>query len=348
MSISATANALRRAREIGKSWILSPKRVPFGNSISLGTKQVATCTKAVNNCSSPRKSNNVISLGSINKIDVLEGLKQLPSESCDILLSDPPYNIGKNFKVTKDRMKMEDYLIWCDRWLTEGIRVLKPYGTMFVFGYSEILAHLSVRIPIKHRWLIWHYTNKNTHGGNFWHRSHESIICAWKATPIFNIDSVREPYSENFLKGTAGKVRPATEGRFTKGKRITVYKAHERGALPRDVIKIPALAGGAGALERYFLCHDCGDVYRPKDLRNHRDHNIEKHPTQKPLKLIDRLIKSAKPLKKGLVISLFSGSGTDCVAAMANDMDYIAFDLNEDYIRIANKRIADFKASSKY
>ena len=109
------------------------------------------------------------------------------------------------------------------------------------------------------------------------------------------------------------------------------------------MLKIPALAGGAGAAERYFICHTCQDVYSPKDLKKHEGHRIEKHPTQKPIRLIDRLIKSAKPIENGLLVSLFSGSGTDCVAAMRNKMEYVGFDLNPVYIRIANVRIANLR-----
>jgi site-specific DNA-methyltransferase (adenine-specific) len=52
------------------------------------------------------------------------------------------------------------------------------------------------------------------------------------------------------LNGAAGKIRKGTLGRFSNGNKETIYKAHEGGALPRDVIKTPALAGGAGMNER--------------------------------------------------------------------------------------------------
>ena len=71
-------------------------------------------------------------------------------------------------------------------------------------------------------------------------------MCCYKDKPIFNRDHVREPYTETFIKNAAGKVRKSTVGRFSKGDKETIYNAHESGALPRDVIKIPAIAGGAG------------------------------------------------------------------------------------------------------
>ena len=94
------------------------------------------------------------------------------------------------------------------------MRILKPGGSMFIYGYSETLAHLSVQIPLEKRWLIWSYTNKNSPAVKFWQRSHESIIHTWKDKPIFNTDDVRVPYSDAFLKGSAGNKRKPTEGRF--------------------------------------------------------------------------------------------------------------------------------------
>jgi len=276
----------------------------------------------------------------INKIilgDAIAELKKLPDESCDVIVIDPPYNIGKNFGNNGDKRELSEYVAWCKEWINECIRVMKPTGTMFIYGFSEILAHLSVEIPIKKRWLIWHYTNKNVASLNFWQRSHEAIICAWKDKPTFNRDAVREPYTEGFLNGAAGKVRQGTVGRFSKGGLETVYNAHSDGALPRDVIKIAALAGGAGMVERWFLCKTCDDVFEPRQLQKHDKHEIIKHPTQKPLELSRKLVLSAMPKKDGVILVPFVGTGSECVATKELGQSYIGFEINPDYIRIAEK-----------
>ena len=282
----------------------------------------------------------------LNKIilnDAVEELKKLPDDSCDVIIIDPPYNIGKDFGNNIDRREFGEYIRWSKSWIDQAIRVLKPTGTLFIYGFSEILAYLSVEIPINKRWLIWHYTNKNVASLNFWQRSHESIICAWKDRPIFNKDSVREPYTEGFLNGAAGKIRKATAGRYSSGGQETVYKAHEGGALPRDVLKIPALAGGAGMNERWFICKTCDGVFAPRELKKHLDHITEKHPTQKPLELCRKLIKSAMPEKDGVVLVPFVGSGAECAAAKELGYNYIGFEINPDYVRIAEKAIASVK-----
>jgi len=283
----------------------------------------------------------------LNKIilgDAVKELKKLPNESCDVIIIDPPYNIGKNFGNNSDKRELTDYVSWCKKWINESIRIMKSSGTIFIYGFSEILAHISVELPINKRWLVWHYTNKNVASLNFWQRSHEAIICAWKDDPVFNKDKVREPYTEGFLNGAAGKVRKGTAGRFSSSGKATIYNAHKRGALPRDVIKIPALAGGAGMNERWFICKTCkGKVFEPKELKKHRDHEIIKHPTQKPLKLSRKLIMSAMPKKDGVVLVPFVGTGSECVAAKELGQSYIGFEINPDYIKLAEKFLENTK-----
>lgn len=276
--------------------------------------------------------------------DAIAELRKLPDESCDIVIIDPPYNIGKDFGNNSDKRELKEYITWSKEWINECVRTLKPAGTMYIYGFSEILAYLSVELPIPKRWLIWHYTNKNVASLNFWQRSHEAIICAWKDKPMFNRDAVREPYTEGFLNGAAGKVRAGTVGRFSKGNKETIYKAHVGGALPRDVIKVPALAGGAGMTERWFLCKTCDGVFEPRLLQKHKEHEIIKHPTQKPLELSRKLILSSVPNKNGVVLVPFVGTGSECVAAKELGHSYVGFELNPDYIKIANTRIKFTKA----
>lgn len=275
--------------------------------------------------------------------DVMEGLKKIEDSSINVIICDPPYNIGKDFLASKDNLSMHDYKEWSNTWLKEFHRVLTKDGVAFVYGFSEILAHLLVLAENNQfniRWLIWHYTNKNVPSLNFWQRSHESILCIYKEKPIFNKDDVREEYTETFLKNSVGKTRKSTIGRFSDGSKSTIYKAHEQGALPRDVIKIPALAGGAGLKERWFFCKNCNQAFSPIEAKNHKDHETIKHPTQKPLLLTEKLLKASLPKihKKyiGKVLIPFAGSGSECVACKKLKVDFIAFDNSPIFIQLAN------------
>jgi len=252
--------------------------------------------------------------------DSIQILPTLKAESAQIIIADPPYNIGKDFGNDSDKQPMDEYLLWCEKWIKECLRVLKPNGTMFIYGFSEILALILSKVPhnINRRWIVWHYTNKNVPSLNFWQRSHESIIVLWKSDKVFHRDDIREAYTEGFLNGSAGKERTATKGRFSKGDKKTTYKAHANGALPRDVIKIAALAGGAGVKERVD------------------------HPTQKPLALCDKLIRSCKQSPTdGYVLVPFAGSGSECLAAKKNGLPFIGIELNHDYVKLINERLTD-------
>jgi site-specific DNA-methyltransferase (adenine-specific) len=252
--------------------------------------------------------------------DCLSGMKQLQDETVDIIICDPPYNIGKDFGNKSDKQDTIKYFEWCDEWINECFRVLKPKGTMYIYGFSETLAFIRVRINTEYyvRWLVWHYTNKVTPTLNFWQRTHESILCCSKdKRPTFNRDEVREPYTKSFFKSD-GKERKETIGRFSKGDKKTVYKAHANGALPRDVIKLPALAGGAGKKERVD------------------------HPTQKPIALCETLLKASMNINEDtFLIVPFAGSGSECVAAKKMGIHFIAYEINEEYVELCNERLKD-------
>ncbi len=188
--------------------------------------------------------------------DVISALKKInDADVFDVVIADPPYNIGKNFGNNSDCRTLDEYLLWCDQWIEECLRLAKPCAPVYIYGFAEVLAHVAVRYPLeKQKWMVWHYTNKTVPTMKFWQRSHESILCLWKGDkPKINVDAVREEYTDTFLKNAAGKVRKETHCRYsTKGKK-TIYQAHPKGALPRDVLKVPALAGGAGFFRKMVL-----------------------------------------------------------------------------------------------
>jgi len=246
--------------------------------------------------------------------DCIIGMKKIPNESVDCVIADPPYNIGKDFGNDSDCRSLTEYIKWCKKWIKECLRILKPSGTFYIYGFSEILASIRFNITCNVRWIIWHYTNKTIPKLNFWQRSHESILVCWKDSYIFNTDDVREEYTDNYKKAS-GKTRKNTNGRF--GNKKTTYNVNPMGALPRDVIKIPALAGGAGKKERV------------------------NHPTQKPLELCKKLLLACynKEIKNNILVVPFCGSGSECLAGQLCGYDYIGYELNQEYIELAKKRL---------
>lgn len=276
-------------------------------------------------------------LNRVHHADFLEAGPLLAPERFDVVIADPPYNIGKDFGVNKDSLPLEEYVHWSLDWLDVCFDLVKDDGVVYLYGFPEIVAHIAVRLPLdKQKWLVWHYTNKTVPHLKFWQRSHETILCLWKGRrPELRIDNVREEYTEGYKK-CIGKVRKDTAGRYSRGGAHTLYNGHEKGALPRDVIKQPALAGGAGRRERLFMCRDCGGaVVHPRDRDKHEGHVLEKHPTQKPMELTRRLLLSAVDPGAGKVLIPFSGTGSECVVSKQLGLDFVGFDTNSKYVEFA-------------
>ena len=252
--------------------------------------------------------------------DCVEGMATLPENSVDAVVADPPYDIGKDFGNNQMTMSKEEYCKWSQPWIDKAMRILKPKGTLFIYGFPEYLAYIQVLCCSKWncRYLQWHYTNKVSPAAKFWQRTHESILLVWKCDgfPDFDRDAVRVPYSKSYLKNVVGKKRKIGKGRFEGSGKQTEYKAHEGGALPRDVIHCPALAGGAGKKER-----------------------VDWHPTQKPTGITRTLIKSIGVKEDTSIVIPFCGSGTEALVCKELGVNFTAFDINEEYVEKAKERI---------
>ena len=130
--------------------------------------------------------------GAVYNNDCFDFLSALPGESADMVFADPPYNIKK--ASWDDLGTQDEYIEWPVEWLREAARVLKQTGTLYVCGFTEIVADLrrpAMEFFKKCKWLIWYYDNK-ANMGNDWGRSHESIICLRKSSKYtFNVDQIR-------------------------------------------------------------------------------------------------------------------------------------------------------------
>jgi site-specific DNA-methyltransferase (adenine-specific) len=261
----------------------------------------------------------------VHVADCLEAMKNVPDKSADLIICDPPYNFGKDFGNDSDKKSESEYLEWCDKWVAECHRILKPTGTCYIYNFSTTLSLVHARlhnnkdIKWKMDWLVWHYTNKTNPRAKTFQRSHESLLYCHFANPKFNRDLVRETYTEEYVKYNSNRVRPATsKGRINSKNIETPYNIHEDGALPRDVMKVPALAGANGKSEGVA------------------------HPSQKPLKLTERLIKSCMNLDgtPTNILIPFSGAGTEmlCCRNLEN-CHFLAFEINPEYVELSRRRL---------
>jgi site-specific DNA-methyltransferase (adenine-specific) len=122
----------------------------------------------------------------------------IETESIDLIIADPPYNLSKDYGNSSDRREHSDYLAFSKQWLTEAHRVLKPTGTLYVFmGFrfiSYLYCLLEQDLEMRFRsWICWHYTQGMGKTRGFSPR-HDDILMFSKSDDfVFNLDSVRVP-----------------------------------------------------------------------------------------------------------------------------------------------------------
>lgn len=254
------------------------------------------------------------SFGKLYQIDAIDFLKSLESESVDLIFADPPYNIGKadwdTFKSQKE------YLDWSVLWIKESQRVLKKTGSLYVCGFSEILADIKWVVGdmfYSMKWLVWFYRNKANLGKD-WGRSHESILLFRKSKDFFfSVDEVRIPYNEHTLKYP--ERTQAETSQYGNGKKNKdTWTPNPLGAKPKDVLEIPTISNGSW--ERY------------------------PHLTQKPVELLRKIIlSSSKP--GDIILDPFGGSGTTYAVAEAYERKWLGTELDDAHCRIIQERILD-------
>jgi site-specific DNA-methyltransferase (adenine-specific) len=73
--------------------------------------------------------------------DCLEALKQIEDNSVDVCFADPPFNLDKKYTAYNNQRPTDEYLIWCEQWLHELVRVTKPSGSIFVHNIPRWLTY---------------------------------------------------------------------------------------------------------------------------------------------------------------------------------------------------------------
>lgn len=241
----------------------------------------------------------------------LDLLKKIKDKSIDLVFADPPYSIKKADWDTFE--SQEEYIRFSCKWIKEASRVLKDNGTLYICGFSEILAdihHPAMKYFYNCRWLIWHYKNKANLGSD-WGRSHESILCLRKSKNYtMNIDSVRIPYNSHTLKYPGHP--QALTSQYGNGKKRGEWVPNPLGAKPKDVIEIPTTCNGMG--------------------------EKTPHPTQKPEELLRKII-LASSNEGDIVLDPFIGSGTTAVCAKQLGREWIGLDKEKEYLGWAKERL---------
>jgi site-specific DNA-methyltransferase (adenine-specific) len=237
-------------------------------------------------------------------IDALEAIPQIPDNSIDLIVADPPYNLGKDYGNDSDKRESKEFLAWTEQWLDLVIPKLKDTGSLYIFAtwrYSpEIFVFLKSRMTMLNE-IIWDRKVPSMGGSTRRYSSvHDTIgFFAKSKDYYFDLDAIRVPYDAVTKKARSRSI-------FVGKKWLEVG-------------------------------------YNPKDLwsvsRLHRIHaEREEHPTQKPLEIIERMVKASCP-ENGVVLDPFAGSGTTAAACLLNNRHFITYEINAEYYQLIQKRI---------
>ncbi|MFV2065491.1 MAG: site-specific DNA-methyltransferase [Pirellulales bacterium] len=246
-----------------------------------------------------------ISVDRVELGDCIDLLRRLPDRCAQLVIADPPYNLGKKFGDGQRWTDVDQWLPWCHAWLAESTRVLDTEGSIFVFGIHHYLCYLQCHLYALglhyRRQIIWNYEN----GWSGYTRSpaaHYEPILWFSKSERYTYHAIREPY-----KSTERLKHPVNKN----GK---AWHPHPEGRHAGDVWKFPTLAG-----------------------RRFREEKVD-HPTQKPLALTDRIVRHFSNAGD-LVVVPFAGSGTECVSARRLGRRFWACECNPQYVDLARTRI---------
>ena len=234
----------------------------------------------------------------MNKINILQGdaielFRGVETNSIDLIIADPPYNLGKDYGNNHDMKGFEDYLNFSRAWLNEASRVLKSTGTIYVFMGVRFISYLYDIMDRElkmffNSWICWHYTQGMGKKIGFSPRHDDILIFNKSQKFTFNLDDVKVPQK--------------------------YYRARNnmRGANPGDVWK-------------FSHVHYCNP-------------NRQKHPTQKPEGLIERMVLASSHFDD-MVLDPFSGSGTTLRVCQQLNRNGIGFELNPDFVQMTKERL---------
>ena len=130
--------------------------------------------------------------------DALELFKELDDNSINLIIADPPYNLGKNYGNNRDLRGFKEYLAFSGKWLAEAHRVLKETGTIYLFMGVRFISYLYDIMDRElsmffNSWITWHYTQGMGRKVGFSPRHDDILMFNKSGNFTFNLDAVRVP-----------------------------------------------------------------------------------------------------------------------------------------------------------
>lgn len=247
--------------------------------------------------------------------DCLERLREVPDDSIDFVFADPPYNLGKNYVGYSDDLGIREYFNWCDQWIAELARVLKPGRTLTLLNIPlGAIRHFLFMDSILRfqNWIVWDALAFPV----------RLIMPAHYAILAFSKGESRA------LPGLIGEADPtdvqSAPNTFKTLKPLALGFCLRSGCVgSRQVTRMD---------DRGPLTDLWWDIHRLK----HNTRRVD-HPTQLPPHLMYRLI--AIFTKRGeIVLDCFNGAGTTTLAAHQMGRRYVGIEKSKKYCDMARNR----------
>lgn len=247
--------------------------------------------------------------------DIFDAMPHLPDGFVDLLIVDPPYNLNKSFNQSKFKnLSFDEYTAWIDRWLSRLRQVLKPTASIYIcsdWRSSAAVQQVAERYFFVQNRITWEREKGRGASTNWKNCSEDIWFCTVARDYTFNIDAVK-----------------------LKRKVIAPYTS-ENGE-PKDWQKTD---------EGDFRLTHPSNLWTDISVPFWSMPENTDHPTQKPEKLIAKLIlASSNP--NDVVFDPFLGSGTTSVVARKLGRHYVGIEREELYCCLAEKRLELAKADS--
>ncbi len=241
--------------------------------------------------------------------DCIEILKTIPDNTIDFCFADPPYNLKKKYESWDDGIDIQKYFDWCDNWLSELARVLKPGRTLAVLNIPQWCVrhfkHLNTILDYQD-WIVWEGLSMPV---RMIMPSHYSILCFSKGKPKLLPGLSRENNSILEKKG----IDALKENYCIRGNCIS--KRHKQRAKDKEM-----------------TTNLWWDIHRLK----HNSRRVD-HPCQLPPMFMYRLI-SLFTDEGEFVLDPFNGAGTTTLTAQQLKRKYIGIELSDYYHNITTER----------
>jgi len=264
----------------------------------------------------------------INKIycmDCLDGMKQLNDKSIDVVVTSPPYNIGIKYNKYSDNLSRDDYLNWIEEVVKEIKRVLKDDGSFFInIGYTA-----------KDPWIAFDVANVIRK-----HFKLQNTIHWIKSIAIQKEDVGNYP---NIIGDIAvGHYKPINSDRFLSIMHEYIFHFTKNGDVKLDKLAIGVPYQDKSNIKRFNRKGDLRDRGNTWFIPYETIQSKEKerpHPATFPPKLPEMCIKLHGVKRTNLVLDPFMGIGSTAIACIRLGVNYIGFEIDEYYCKVAEERI---------